>query len=135
MKAARGLIVTHGRLGDELIAAATLILGHADGLTARTNTGLSTSALRDQVSAFLAEDSESPVVLLVDLLGGSCAQAGAALVDPSRVRLVTGVNLAMVIAFLQGREREPLDELVSGILARAHRGIQAFPALAEGSRT
>jgi mannose PTS system EIIA component len=127
MKPARGLIVTHGRLGDELIAAAALILGHADGLTARTNTGLSTGALRDEVSAFLALDPDSPVVLLVDLLGGSCAQAGAALVDPQRVRLVTGVNLAMVIAFLQGREREPLDELVAGILARGHRGIQAFP--------
>jgi mannose/fructose-specific phosphotransferase system component IIA len=127
MKPARGLIVTHGRLGEELIAAAALILGHADGLTARTNDGLSTGALRDQVSDFLAEDADSPVVLLVDLLGGSCAQAGAALVDPSRVRLVTGVNLAMVIAFLSGREREPLDQLVEGIVARGHRGIQTFP--------
>jgi len=128
MKPARGLIVTHGRLGEELIAAAALILGHADGLTARTNDGLSTGALRDQVSDFLAQDADSPVVLLVDLLGGSCAQAGAALVDPSRVRLVTGVNLAMVIAFLSGREREPLDQLVEGIVARGHRGIQTFPA-------
>ena len=128
MKPARGLIVTHGRLGEELIAAAALILGHADGLTATTNDGLSTGALRDQVSDFLAADADSPVVLLVDLLGGSCAQAGAALVDPSRVRLVTGVNLAMVIAFLSGREREPLDQLVEGIVARGHRGIQTFPA-------
>jgi PTS system mannose-specific IIA component len=131
---ARGLILTHGALGRELIAAAELILGHADGLESRSNDGLSATAQAAAVEAFLAADPGAPAVIFVDLLGGSCSQACTRLLDPGRVQLVTGVNLPMVIAFLQGRTRESLPALVEGILARGHRGIQALPPIPEPAR-
>jgi PTS system mannose-specific IIA component len=132
--AARGLILTHGSLGRELIAAAELILGHADGLTSRSNDGLSAAGQAEVVAEFLAADPGAPAVIFVDLLGGSCSQACTSLLDPGRVQLLTGVNLPMVIAFLQGRAMEPLPALVQGILARGHRGIQGLPAVSEPAR-
>jgi mannose PTS system EIIA component len=132
--AARGLIFTHGALGRELIAAAELILGHADGLESRSNNGLSAAAQTALIEDFLAQEPEVPAVIFVDLLGGSCCQAGTTFLDPERVQLVTGVNLPMVIAFLQGRTRDPLPALVAGILARGHRGIQGLPAVTEPAR-
>jgi PTS system mannose-specific IIA component len=117
-----------------LIAAAELILGHAEGLVSRSNDGLSAGGQAAAVEDFLAGDPSAPAVIFVDLLGGSCSQACTRLLDPGRVQLVTGVNLPMVIAFLQGRAREPLPELVQGILARGHRGIQGLPPVPQPAR-
>ena len=76
-------------------------------------------------------DPASPAIIFVDLLGGSCSLAGSRFLAPGRVQLLTGVNLPMVIAFLQGRRREPLPALVQGILLRGHRGIQGLPPVPE----
>jgi len=128
---ARALILTHGSLGRELIAAAELIVGHAEGLDSRSNDGLSAAGQADLIESFLAADPASPAIIFVDLLGGSCSLAGSRFLAPGRVQLLTGVNLPMVIAFLQGRRREPLPALVQGILLRGHRGIQGLPPVPE----
>jgi mannose/fructose-specific phosphotransferase system component IIA len=131
----RGIIITHGALGEELRRTAELVIGHAEGLDTLSNAGLSTAALAEQVDALLAGEAEDrPVMLFVDLLGGSCAQACAEQLTRRRgSRLFTGVNLPMIIAFLQYRETMSADELAAGILMRAHRGITAFPELTAGA--
>jgi mannose/fructose-specific phosphotransferase system component IIA len=108
---------------------AELVVGHSEGLEALSNSGLSTAALAEQVDALLAgETADRPVMLFVDLLGGSCAQACIEqLTRRSGSRLFTGVNLPMIIAFLQYRDTMNADELAAGILMRGHRGIAAFP--------
>ena len=128
---ARALILTHGSLGRELIAAAALIVGHADGLDSRSNDGLSAAGQAELIERFLAADPTVPAIIFVDLMGGSCSLAGSRFLAAGRVQLLTGVNLPMVIAFLQGRTREPFPMLVQGILARGHRGIQGLPAVPE----
>lgn len=126
---ARGILITHGALGEELRRTAELIVGHAGGLDAVSNTGLSTAALAGRLEALLAGDPpERPLFLFVDLLGGSCAGASTELLRTRRARLFTGVNLPMVIAFIQCRETMGEEELVAGILMRAHRGIAVLPA-------
>jgi len=127
--AARGLILTHGELGAELLRTAELIVGHTTGLTALSNRGLSAADIAAEVKAFHALAPASPLLVFVDLLGGSCAQAVSSLLAEQDVRLLTGVNLPMVIAFLQCRgDAPPLADLVTAILMRAHRGVAAFPA-------
>ncbi len=131
---ARGLILTHGTLGAEMLATAALIVGHSEGLTAMSNRGLGAAEIAAEVESFHAQDPATPLIVFVDLLGGSCAQGCAALLAGSHVRLVTGVNLPMVIAFLQARDQKlGLDGLVAAILMRAHRGIACFPAPPPGS--
>jgi len=132
---ARGLILTHGELGAELLRTAELIVGHTTGLTALSNRGLSAADIAAEVRAFHALAPASPLLVFVDLLGGSCAQAVSSLLTEPAVRLLTGVNLPMVIAFLQTRaDARPLDDLVAAILMRAHRGVAAFPAPAARGR-
>jgi PTS system mannose-specific IIA component len=124
-----GLILTHGRLGEELKQTAELILGSGEGVVAVSNVGCSSAVFAERVDALVAaEPPDRPILLFVDLLGGSCSQASGRLLQDGRVRLLTGVNLPMVLAFLQYRESMGLEELVTGILMRAHRGITAFPA-------
>jgi len=131
---ARALILTHGSLGRELIAAAQLIVGHSDGLTSESNDGLSAADQGVLIERFLAREPATPAIIFVDLLGGSCSLAGSRFLAPGRVQLLTGVNLPMVIAFLQGRTRESLPELTQGILTRGHRGIQGLPPVPEPAR-
>ncbi len=127
----RGIILTHGDLGEELKRTAALILGSSGDLEALSNTGLSTSALAARLDALLADEpKERPIFLFVDILGGSCAQAcPEQLKGHPGSRLITGVNLPMIIAFLQYRDSKGVDELAAGILMRGHRGITVFPPL------
>jgi mannose/fructose-specific phosphotransferase system component IIA len=123
-----GLILTHGRLGEELKQTAELILGGAEGIVAVSNTGSSSAELAARVGELIrGEPRERPILILVDLLGGSCAQACAEALREPRIRLLTGVNLPMVLAFLQYREAMSLDELVDGVFKRALRGITVYP--------
>ncbi len=132
--APRGLVVTHGTLGEELIRTAALIVGHAQGLTALSNRGRAATEIAADVRAHYAEEPESPLLVFVDLLGGSCAQAAGGLLAEPGVRLVTGANLPMLIAFLQCRgEGLALDDMVDAVVMRAHRGIAAFPLRREGN--
>jgi mannose/fructose-specific phosphotransferase system component IIA len=127
-EAARGLILTHGELGAELLRTAELIVGHSTGLTALSNRGLAAAEIAAEVRAFHALAPESPLLVFVDLLGGSCAQATSSLLAEPGVCLLTGVNLPMVIAFIQCRQEPlPLEDLVQAILMRAHRGVSVFP--------
>lgn len=131
----RGIILTHGTLGEELIRTAEMVVGEARGLDALSNTGLSTPALAERVESVLAgEPHDRPLLVFVDLLGGSCSQACTELLKARpAARLLTGVNLPMIIAFLQYRETMEPDELADAILMRAHRGITAFPAMNPGA--
>lgn len=126
---ARGLLLTHGELGAELLRTAELIVGHTAGLTALSNRGLSAADIAAEVRAFHDLAPAHPLLIFTDLLGGSCAQAVSSLLAEPQVRLLTGVNLPMVLAFLQCRaDALPLEDLVQAILMRAHRGVAAFPA-------
>lgn len=130
---ARGLILTHGSLGRELIAAAELIVGHSDGLESRSNDGLSGPDQAALVERFIAAEPTTPAVIFVDLPGGSWSFACSKFLG-LKVQLLSGVNLPMVLAFLQCRARESWPELVQGIVARGHRGIQGMPPVSEPAR-
>jgi mannose/fructose-specific phosphotransferase system component IIA len=128
--APRGVLITHGDVGAALLRTAELVVGHATGLDALSNAGLSTPALASRLDELLAgEPPGRPIFLFVDLIGSSCAQACAELLRGRGARLFTGVNLPMVLAFIQYRESMSPGELADGILQRAHRGITVFPGL------
>ena len=100
------LLVTHGTVGDALLAAAEKIVGRIEGVTVLSNDGLSkdslTAAVRERVSAFGADGG----VLFVDVAGGSCAQAAllvAAREAPGPTPVLCGVNLPMLLDFAHHR--------------------------------
>jgi mannose/fructose-specific phosphotransferase system component IIA len=107
-----------------------LILGGTEGLEAISNTGLSTPDLAELIARVLAgEPPERPLFIFVDVAGGSCALAcSEVLRSRPATRLFTGVNLPMIIGFLQYRETTDPEALAAGILLRGQRGIAVFPA-------
>ncbi|MEO6462312.1 MAG: hypothetical protein ABIP29_04490 [Candidatus Eisenbacteria bacterium] len=94
------LIITHGRLGEALVGAAAAITGPVGGLDTMSNEGLSRDALIAAAGERLAAFGPRGGIVFADVIGGSCAQAAltaAALTAPGPVRVLCGVNLAMVL--------------------------------------
>jgi mannose/fructose-specific phosphotransferase system component IIA len=119
-----GILVTHGRLGAELVSTAESILGAQTELEVLSNTGESPPALLKQLEALVAQHRAAFV--LVDLLGGSCGHA-CLLVGRGRpgVRVISGVNLPMLLEFLCHRGRVSLAELEARLLSRGRNGIRS----------
>jgi PTS system mannose-specific IIA component len=99
------IVVTHGRLAEEFIATAHKIYGGFKGVYAVSNEDKSPQTLASDVDAII--DSGGPddsFVILVDFLGGSCGHATLSVERRRRnVRVVSGVNLPMLLAFLNKR--------------------------------
>ncbi|HWB42622.1 MAG TPA: hypothetical protein VG500_15275 [Gemmatimonadales bacterium] len=96
--ALRGVVVCHGGLAKALVEAAESISGVTGVLQPVSNTDCDRDALEQRVSE--AVDGR-PTVVFVDLASGSCLFAVLKrLRAMPGVRVVTGVNLAMLVDFV-----------------------------------
>ena len=123
----RVLLVTHGNLGSELVNTAQLIVGPQTGVKVLSNEELSSESLCEAVQGEVRTYSQDETVIFVDVAGGSCLTACKATQgECKRIRVVSGVNLPMVLEFFHYRGKLAFDELVERILAKGRGGIQAF---------
>jgi mannose PTS system EIIA component len=103
----RGVVVGHGNLGAALVAAAEEISGITGVLVPVTNSGASRDVLEERVVAAVGN---RPAIVFVDLPSGSCLVAAMRrLASRPDIRVVTGVNLVMLLEFLFHRG-EPIAE-------------------------
>lgn len=94
-----GVIVTHGHLAGELLAAAEMIIGPVSFITA-VSIGWhdDVDAARDEVQRAITRVSRGAgVLLLTDMFGGTPTNIASMFLDEGNVEVVTGVNLPMVI--------------------------------------
>lgn len=119
----RALLVTHGDLGEALLRSARYIYSVEAPIEVLSNTALDLGGLRAAIESWL-DATEEPSLVMVDFGGGSCGIAArAAAGGRSRVRLLAGVNLPMVLTFLSSHAQLDLDELVSKMLDRALHAV------------
>jgi PTS system mannose-specific IIA component len=119
------LVVSHGRLAEELVNAARTIVGPVDGLEA-VSIGWNDevdSAGRDIRAAVARLDRGEGVLILTDMFGGTPTNLGLALHEHGRVEVVTGVNLPMVIKFANLREVMDLRRAADHIAAQGRGAI------------
>ncbi len=119
------LLVTHGRIGDELIAAAQHTFGSAPirleafAVLSKDTCEQLETRLRERVRAV---DEGDGVLLLTDIYGATPANVAARMVIPGRVELVGGVNLPMLLRALNYRTL-PVEDLVNKALSGGLSGI------------
>jgi mannose/fructose-specific phosphotransferase system component IIA len=103
----RGVVVCHGFMADALVRAAEQISGVDAALIPVTNTGCDRNTLEQRV---LAAVDKHPAVVFVDMASGSClfAVLKRLRAEPS-VKVVTGVNLAMLVDFVFHRTLSPQE--------------------------
>jgi mannose/fructose-specific phosphotransferase system component IIA len=94
----RGVVVCHARLAAALIDAAEQISGVRGALVPVSNTDCDRGTLEQRVAQAV---NGAPSVVFVDLASGSCLFAVLnRLRESAGVKVVTGVNLAMLVDFL-----------------------------------
>jgi mannose/fructose-specific phosphotransferase system component IIA len=108
MSAIKGVVVGHAGLAAALIGAVEQISGPASGLVAISNTDCDRGTLEERI---LAAATPGPAIVFIDMPSGSCHFAAMRKIQSmERVRIVTGVNLAMLLEFIFHRDGG-VDEL------------------------
>jgi len=107
------LVVTHGHLGRELLAAAEMIVGeisHIQSVSVGWNDDVNDA--RKEIEKRIAEvESGKGVLILTDMFGGTPSNIAFSFHDPGKVDVVTGVNLPMIIKIASQKGGETLDSL------------------------
>ena len=122
------LVLTHGPLANELLAAATTISGaEAEGVEALClEWNIEPEEAFEQVrAACAAAAGDEGLLVLTDMYGGTPHNVARRVAENGSVELVSGVNLPMVVRLLcSSRDQLPLNELVDWIAAKGCSSIR-----------
>lgn len=119
-----GVIVTHGHLAGELLAAAEMIVGPISHIVA-VSIGWhdDVDAARDEVQRAIARVSQGAgVLLLTDMFGGTPTNIASMFLEEGRIEVATGTNLPMVIK-LATQSPGTLEEVARRVCDLGRDGI------------
>jgi len=106
------VLVTHGRLAEELIAALEHVVGpqtHVGAVCIGPEDNM--EERRKQIlESIAAADSGQGVVLLTDMFGGTPSNLAISVMDKAHVEVIAGVNLPMLIKLASVRRSDALFE-------------------------
>jgi PTS system mannose-specific IIA component len=131
VKKVAGVIVTHGHLAGELLAAAEMIIGPISHIAA-VSIGWhdDVDAARDEVQrAISSVTQQRGVLLLTDMFGGTPTNIASMFLEEGSVEVITGVNLPMVIKLATSTADESLSEIARKICDQGRQGIYLAGAL------
>ena len=120
-----GVIVTHGHLAGELLAAAEMIVGPISFITS-VSIGWhdDVDAARDEVQRAITRVSQGAgVLLLTDMFGGTPTNIASMFLDDKNIEVVTGVNLPMVIKLAGQSGSSNLTEMARHVCDLGRQGI------------
>ncbi len=109
------VLVTHGHLADELVAAfvhvvgpqdhvATVCIGPDDDMERRR---------QEIIDAIAAVEIGKGVVLLTDMFGGTPSNLAISVMNETGVEVIAGVNLPMLVQLARARVTEDLAGAVT----------------------
>ena len=108
------VLVTHGRLATEFRAALEHVVGPQKQL--ETVTIMPEDDMeqrrRDIIAAIQSVEGGSGVILLTDMFGGTPSNLAISVMEGSRVDVVAGINLPMLIKLASVREQSTLEQAV-----------------------
>jgi len=110
------VLVTHGRLAAEFIAALEHVVGPQTNIAAVCIGPEDDMEKRraDILDCVRAVDSGAGVVLLTDMFGGTPSNLAISVMDRAKIEVIAGINLPMLIKLASLRQSEPLAEAVRG---------------------
>jgi PTS system mannose-specific IIA component len=110
------VLVTHGRLAVEFIAALEHVVGPQSQIQAVCIGPEDDMEQRRQdiLNSVRAVDTGEGVVLLTDMFGGTPSNLAISVMDRAKIEVIAGINLPMLIKLASLRQSEPLAEAVRG---------------------
>lgn len=108
------VLVTHGRLASEFVAAMEHVVGPQQAVQAICIGPDDDMERRreDIAQAVEAVDEGNGVILLTDMFGGTPSNLAISLMDRNDIEVVAGINLPMLIKLASVRTKEDLNQAV-----------------------
>jgi PTS system mannose-specific IIA component len=120
-----GVIVTHGHLAGELLAAAEMIVGpipHIAAVSIGWHDDVDTA--RGEVERAIRSVSQGVgVLLMTDMFGGTPTNIASMFLEDGAVEVITGVNLPMIIKLAAQPEQGSLAEMARQLCDVGRQGI------------
>ncbi len=129
------VLVTHGRLAVEFIAALEHVVGPQETVRAISiGPDDDMEQRRKEIIDSVGEvDDGDGVVLLTDMFGGTPSNLAISVMENTKVEVIAGVNLPLLIKLAGMRENETLADAVSAAQEAGRKYINVASALlAEG---
>jgi PTS system mannose-specific IIA component len=121
-----GIIITHGNLAEELLATVRMIVGDTHDCYAISGSDLCDGDVARRINELIGEEGRKRrAVVFVDYFGGSCSAATVrATHSHPDVRVISGVNLPILLDFVNKQDTYDLEEIVRHLLHRGRESIR-----------
>ncbi len=126
------LIVTHGKLADELLKAARQIEANVGVIEAVPLEWTDTvDEAREKIRLALEHvAADNGVIIFTDMFGGTPSNISLSFLEKDRVEIITGVNLPMVVKFaMLQHDGTDLTALAHAISERGAKAIRVASEL------
>jgi len=129
------VLVTHGRLAAEFVAALEHVVGRQEGVAAVCIAPDDDMEARRQaiIDGVAAVDTGDGVVILTDMFGGTPSNLAMSVLGRGRIEVVAGLNLPMLIKLASLRGQEPLERAVVQAQEAGRKYINVASQLLEGN--
>jgi PTS system mannose-specific IIA component len=120
-----GVIVTHGQLATELLAAAEMIVGPVAHIAA-VSIGWhdDVDAAREEIERAIERVAAGRgVLIMTDMFGGTPTNIAAMFLKESEIEVVTGVNLPMIVKLASEAGDEELMDIARRVREQGREGI------------
>ena len=106
------VLVMHGNLGNDMVAAASRFIKDAYKFVTviSLKDNMSLNHLNDEFEKVI-KDYENQVLVMTDILAGSCTVAITQMMHQYNFSLISGVNLSMLISAIENSSILELTEL------------------------
>lgn len=131
------LIVTHGKLANELLNAAQKIEAKTGVMEAVPLEWTdSVDEAREKIRLALEKIGETDgVIIFTDMFGGTPSNIALSFLEKGRVEIVTGVNLPMVVKFATMQtEARDVSALAHAIVEKGSKAIRVCSDLLTAER-
>jgi PTS system mannose-specific IIA component len=121
----KGLIITHGNLGHELLNVARTIIDKKINLECIDFTWKEdgTHAI-NKIEHFIRVNKEHNIIIFTDMFGGSPTNICLGLANRKNIEIITGVNLPGLLKFITYQDKKiDLNKMSSLIKKEAIEGI------------
>jgi PTS system mannose-specific IIA component len=128
------VLVTHGRLAEEFVAATEHVVGPQEGVRAISIGADDDMEQRrkDILNAVDAVDSGDGVILLTDMFGGTPSNLAISIMDKANVEVIAGINLPMLIKLASVRKSSTLQEAAEAAQESGRKYINVASKLLAG---
>ena len=126
-----GIIVSHGKLGEELLNALTIILGEVVNIEAISIGWYDdVEDSKKKINQCLHRvNKKNGVLIFTDMFGGTPSNLSFSFLKDNQVEIITGVNLPMLIKFISLQKNNNLKEIAKKVVEQGKENIHLASAL------